>query len=66
MRIESNKPFWACVCPCAHAYALVKTRLFLKETLKYTGKILNKIGCLLNDKVSCGYDPEQKLQQLQF
>ena len=26
-RIESNMPFWVCLCPYVYAYALVKTRL---------------------------------------
>ena len=31
-----------------------------------TSKILNRIGCLLNDNVSCRFDPEQKSQRLHF
>ena len=31
-----------------------------------TGKMLNRIECLLNDNVSCGFDPEQKSQRLHF
>ena len=31
MRIESNVPFCACLCPYAYAYALVKTRLNVRK-----------------------------------
>ena len=33
-RIESNMPFCACVCPYAHAYALVKTRLKVHDKIE--------------------------------